>query len=166
MIFFFFFFWYQQFDFKSGGVYKRWGIYYEQEVLETSSTFVIKLTIPDVLHLSKTGDELSTGLCLCQMLSKKNEAHDQENVIYLQSDKIKQCLFIYLFVCLFLPFPYFFIVFLETWVFFKGVWTQIFLKHIECCNFQTISVMYIKVYISGMEMSQRIYFWYQMLLKC
>ena len=42
----------------------------------------------------------------------------------------------------------------------KGVWIQNFLKHIECCNFQTITVMYIKVYISGMEMSQRIHFWY------
>ena len=47
----------------------------------------------------------------------------------------------------------------------REVWTQIFLKHIECYNFQTISVMYIKVYISGMEMSQRIHFWYQILLK-
>ena len=47
----------------------------------------------------------------------------------------------------------------------KEVWTQKFLKHIECCNFQTITVMYIKVYISGMEMSQRIHFWYQILLK-
>ena len=41
----------------------------------------------------------------------------------------------------------------------KGVRTQIFLKHIECCNFQNITVIYIKVYISGMEMSQRIFFW-------
>ena len=34
-------------------------------------------------------------------------------------------------------------------------------------NFQTITVMYInfKVYISAMEMSQRIHFWYQILLK-
>ena len=47
----------------------------------------------------------------------------------------------------------------------KGVWTQNFVKHIECCNFQTITVMYIKVYISGMEMSQRIHFWYQFFLK-
>ena len=39
------------------------------------------------------------------------------------------------------------------------------LKHIECCNFQIIAEMYIKVYISGMEMSQRIRFWYQILLK-
>ena len=39
------------------------------------------------------------------------------------------------------------------------------LKHIECCNFQIITEMYIKVYISGMEMSQRIHFWYQILLK-
>ena len=28
-----------------------------------------------------------------------------------------------------------------------------FFKHIECCNFQTIPVMYIKVYIFRMEMS-------------
>ena len=47
----------------------------------------------------------------------------------------------------------------------RGVWTQIFSKHIESCNFQTIIVMYIKVYISGMEMSQRIHFWYQILQK-
>ena len=47
----------------------------------------------------------------------------------------------------------------------RGVWTQIFLKHIECCNFQTVIVVYIKVYISGMEMSQRIHFWYQILPK-
>ena len=40
-----------------------------------------------------------------------------------------------------------------------GVWTQILFKHIECCNFQTVTVMYLKVYISGMEMSQRIHFW-------
>ena len=49
----------------------------------------------------------------------------------------------------------------------RGVWTQIYTKHkhIKCCNFQTITVMYIKVYISGMEMSQRIHFRYQILLK-
>ena len=41
----------------------------------------------------------------------------------------------------------------------------IFFKHIECLNFQTITVMYKKVYISGMEMSQKIYFWYEILLK-
>ena len=46
-----------------------------------------------------------------------------------------------------------------------GVWTQFFLKHIECCNFQIITEMYIEVYISGMEMSQWIHFWYQILLK-
>ena len=46
-----------------------------------------------------------------------------------------------------------------------GVWTQIFLKHIDCCNFQIITEMYIKVYFSGMEMSQWIHFWYQILLK-
>ena len=38
----------------------------------------------------------------------------------------------------------------------KGVWTQIFLKHIECCYFQTMTVMFIKVYIFRMEMSHRI----------
>ena len=48
---------------------------------------------------------------------------------------------------------------------FNGVWTQFFFKHIECYNFQIITEMYIKVYISGMEMSQRIHFWYQILLK-
>ena len=45
------------------------------------------------------------------------------------------------------------------------LWTQIFLKHIKCCNFQTITLMYIKVYISGIKMSQKIRFWYQILLK-
>ena len=39
-----------------------------------------------------------------------------------------------------------------------GVNPIFFFKHIECCNFQTITVMYIKVYISGMKMSQRINF--------
>ena len=29
------------------------------------------------------------------------------------------------------------------------MWTHFF-KHIECCNFQIITEMYIKVYISGM----------------
>ena len=46
-----------------------------------------------------------------------------------------------------------------------GVWTQHFMKHIECCNFQTITVMYKKLYISGIGMSQRIHFWYQIVLK-
>ena len=37
---------------------------------------------------------------------------------------------------------------------FKGGMNPIFfLKHIKCCNFQTITVMYIKVYIFGMGMS-------------
>ena len=39
-----------------------------------------------------------------------------------------------------------------------GVLTQHFMKHIEYCNFQTITLMYIKVYIAGMEMNQRIHF--------
>ena len=47
----------------------------------------------------------------------------------------------------------------------KGSVNPIFLKHIECCNFQTITVMYTKVYISGMEMSQRILLRYQILPK-
>ena len=46
--------------------------------------------------------------------------------------------------------------------FYIWVWTQIF---IEFCNFQTIIVMFMKVYISGIEMSQKIHFWYQILLK-
>ena len=40
----------------------------------------------------------------------------------------------------------------------RGCEPKCFLKHIECCNFQTITVVYIKVYISGMEMRQRIRF--------
>ena len=47
----------------------------------------------------------------------------------------------------------------------KGGVNLNFLKHIKSCNFQTITVMYIKVYISGMKMSQRTHFWYQILLK-
>ena len=31
----------------------------------------------------------------------------------------------------------------------------------KCRNFQTLTVMYVKVYISRMEMSQRINFWQQ-----
>ena len=46
----------------------------------------------------------------------------------------------------------------EEILWLRGVWTQIFLKHIECCNFQIITEMHIKVYISGMEMSQIIHF--------
>ena len=38
-------------------------------------------------------------------------------------------------------------------------------KNIARYNFQIATVMYIKVYIFGVEMSQRIYFWYQILLK-
>ena len=41
--------------------------------------------------------------------------------------------------------------------FFENIWSAV--------TFQTIAVMYIKVYISGMQMSQRIHFWYQILLK-
>ena len=47
----------------------------------------------------------------------------------------------------------------------KGSVNPIFLKHIKCCNFQTITVMYIKVYIFWMEISHRINFWYHILLK-
>ena len=47
----------------------------------------------------------------------------------------------------------------------KGGVNPFFLKHSECCNLQSITVMYIKVYISGMEMSQRIHFRYQISLK-
>ena len=36
---------------------------------------------------------------------------------------------------------------------------------LACLNFLIITVTYIKVYISGMEMSQRIRFWYQILQK-
>ena len=49
---------------------------------------------------------------------------------------------------------------------FKGSVNPEILKNIACCNFLIITVMYIKVYISGMEMSQRIHFWYQILPKC
>ena len=34
-----------------------------------------------------------------------------------------------------------------------------------CRNFETLTVMYVKLYISGMEMSQRIRFWHLNLLK-
>ena len=43
-------------------------------------------------------------------------------------------------------------------LFLNGGVNPNFLKHIECCNFQIITEMYMKVYISGMEMSQRIHF--------
>ena len=36
---------------------------------------------------------------------------------------------------------------------------------LACCNFLIITVMYIKVYISGVETSHRIHFWYQILPK-
>ena len=39
------------------------------------------------------------------------------------------------------------------------------LENKERRNFWTITVMYIQVYIFGMEMSQRIDFWYQISLK-
>ena len=39
-------------------------------------------------------------------------------------------------------------------------------KNIARCNLLIITVMYIKVYISGMEMSQRIHFWYQIYQLC
>ena len=41
---------------------------------------------------------------------------------------------------------------------FKGVSTHKLWEKSECCNFQTITVMCIKVYIFGMEVSQRIHF--------
>ena len=47
----------------------------------------------------------------------------------------------------------------------EGVNPEI-VKNIARCNFLIITVVYIKeVYISGMEVSQRIQFWYQILLK-
>ena len=48
---------------------------------------------------------------------------------------------------------------------FKGSVNPEIVKNITRCNFLIITVMYIKVYISGMEMSQRIHFLYQILLK-
>ena len=38
-------------------------------------------------------------------------------------------------------------------------------KNIAICNFLIINVMYIKVYTSGMEISQKIHIWYQILPK-
>ena len=50
----------------------------------------------------------------------------------------------------------------SIWILFvNGGLNPIFFKLIECCNFQIITEMYIKVYISEMKMSQRIHFWYQ-----
>ena len=43
----------------------------------------------------------------------------------------------------------------------KGGVNPEIVKTIARCNFLIITLMYIKVYISGMEMSQRIRFWYQ-----
>ena len=40
----------------------------------------------------------------------------------------------------------------------KGSVNPEIVKNIARCNFLIITVMYIKVYISGMEMSQRIHF--------
>ena len=40
-------------------------------------------------------------------------------------------------------------------IFGDGGFNPIFFKHIECCNFQTFTVMYVKVYIFEMEMSHR-----------
>ena len=45
-----------------------------------------------------------------------------------------------------------------------GVNTEI-LENRKCRNFLSLTVMYIKVCISRMEMSQRIYFWHQNLLQ-
>ena len=39
------------------------------------------------------------------------------------------------------------------------------LKNTKCRNFLNLTVMYVKVYISRMEMGQRIHFWHQNLLK-
>ena len=47
----------------------------------------------------------------------------------------------------------------------KGCVNPEIVKNIACCNFLIITVIYIKVYISGMEMSQRIHFLYQISLK-
>ena len=47
----------------------------------------------------------------------------------------------------------------------KGSVNPEIVKNIASCNFLIITLMYIKVYISGMEMSQRIRFWYQILPK-
>ena len=46
-------------------------------------------------------------------------------------------------------------------IFFKRSINPEIVKNIARCNFLSIIVMYIKVYISGIEMSQRIHFWYQ-----
>ena len=45
----------------------------------------------------------------------------------------------------------------------KGSVNPEIVKNIARCNFLIITVMYIKVYISGMEMSQKIRFWHQIL---
>ena len=44
---------------------------------------------------------------------------------------------------------------------FKGSVNPELVKNIARCNFLIITVMYMKVYIFGMEVSQRIRFWYQ-----
>ena len=50
----------------------------------------------------------------------------------------------------------------EIWEYaFKGSVNPEIVKNIARCNFLIITVMYIKVYMSGMERSQTIHFWYQ-----
>ena len=54
---------------------------------------------------------------------------------------------------------------LMAYIIFKvGVNPEI-LENRKCRNFLTLTLMYVKVYISRMEMSQRIHFWHQNLLK-
>ena len=47
----------------------------------------------------------------------------------------------------------------------KGSVNPEIVKNIARCNFLIVTVMFIKVYISGMEVSQRIRFGYQILQK-
>ena len=47
----------------------------------------------------------------------------------------------------------------------KGSVNPEIVKNIASCNFLIITLMYMKVYISGLEMSQKIRFWYQILPK-
>ena len=47
----------------------------------------------------------------------------------------------------------------------KGSVNPEIVKNIAHCNFVIVTVIYIKVHISGMEMSQRICFWHQILPK-
>ena len=47
----------------------------------------------------------------------------------------------------------------------NGGFNEEIAKKVEPCNFQIITMMCIKLYNSGMEIGQRISFWYQILLK-